>query len=248
MNKRIKIFAVNLAVMLALTGCGNQIPDMTEEQMQMVGEYAAMTLLKYDADHRSRLVTMDEIEAHDAKEKKLQELREQQQQATSEAGQMKPVDDTPTIAGGQETGIENTIGFEEFYGLPEGVTISYQGEEVRDAYSGETNVDAFSLEATPGKKLLILNFLLENQSGNDQSIDLFSKTAIYRVTVNGTYTRGALTTMLTDDMSTYVGTLAADESKNVVLIIEIEKNMADSISSISLSLKNESKTGTILLK
>lgn len=248
MNRRIKVFAVNLAVMFALTGCGNQIPDMTEEQMQMVGEYAAITLLKYDADHRSRLVTMDEIEAHDAKEKELQELREQQQEAASKGNQMKPSDDTPTIAAGQETGIENTIGFEEFYGLPEGISISYQGEETRDSYSGDASMDAFSLEATPGKKLLILNFLLENQSGNDQSVDLFSKTAIYRVTVNGTYTRGALTTMLTDDMSTYVGTLAAGESKNVVLIVEIEKNMADSISSISLRLKNESKTGTIQLK
>ena len=36
--------------------CGNEIPDLTEEESQRIGEYAAVTLLKYDANNRSRLV------------------------------------------------------------------------------------------------------------------------------------------------------------------------------------------------
>ena len=38
-----------------MTACGNEIPDLTEAESQRVGEYAAVTLLKYDATLRSRL-------------------------------------------------------------------------------------------------------------------------------------------------------------------------------------------------
>ena len=247
MNKYIRTTVAGLATMLMLTGCGNQIPDLTEEQARMIGEYAAITLLKYDANHRSRLVDASVIEVHDAKEKEKQELAAQAT-PTPEPEGMKPVEDTPTIELEQSTVSSAVSGFEDFYGVPAGVTISYQGEAVCDSYSGDTSSDIFSLDATPGKKLLVLNFAIDNQSGSDQNIDLFSKTAVYRITVNGTYARNALTTMLMDDMSTYVDTIPAGESKNVVLIVEIEEDMADAISSISLNLKNESKSGTIQLK
>lgn len=42
---------ISLAVataMISLVGCGNQIPDMTQEQQALVVEYAAGEILKYD--------------------------------------------------------------------------------------------------------------------------------------------------------------------------------------------------------
>ena len=248
MNKYIKMLVAGTALILLLTGCGNQIPDMTEEQMQMVGEYAAITLLKYDADHRSRLVDMSVIEVHDAREKEIQE-KMAQLQATIEPEGMKPVEETPTMEAGQ--GTENSssgIRLEEFYNFPEGMNIIYQGEEICDSYSGDASVDAFSLDATQGKKLLLLKFEITNQTGNNQQIELFSKSTVYRVTINESYSKNALTTMLTDDMSTYMGTVSAGESKEVVLIAEIDKNSAETITSVSLNFKNESKAGTIRLK
>ena len=246
MNKYIRMTAAGLATMLMLTGCGNQIPVLTEEQAQMIGEYAAITLLKYDANHRSRLVDEEEIEAHDAKEQAMQELAQATPTPTPEG--MKPVEETPTVEIEENNTASEVIGFEDFYGLPAGITITYQGEEVCDSYSGDTSSDIFALDATQGKKLLVLKFVIDNQSGSDQSIDLFSTTASYRVTVNGSYTRNALTTMLMDDMSTYMDTIPAGESRNVVLLIEIDENMADTITSVSLNFKDEQKTGTIQLK
>ena len=55
-NKNIVCGALLCAMMLSMTACGNEIPDLTEEESQRVGEYAAVTLLKYDANNRSRLV------------------------------------------------------------------------------------------------------------------------------------------------------------------------------------------------
>ena len=55
-KKRIVCGALLCVMALGMTACGNEIPDLTEAESQRVGEYAAVTLLKYDANHRSRLV------------------------------------------------------------------------------------------------------------------------------------------------------------------------------------------------
>ena len=49
---------ISLAVataMISLVGCGNQIPDMTQEQQALVVEYAAGEILKYDKNYSSKL-------------------------------------------------------------------------------------------------------------------------------------------------------------------------------------------------
>lgn len=242
-----KATAVGLTAMLMLTGCGNKIPDMTEAQAQQIGEYAAITLLKYDANSRSRLVDVSVIEEHDAKEQSLQELIAQQNKKPTSEG-MKPVEDTPVVEIGKDAVDVTVIGLEDFYDLPEGVTINYQEREICDSYSGDASENAFVLDAKDGKKLLVMKFLVENQSGSNQRIDLFSKTAVYRVTMNGAESVNTLTTMLLDDMSTYVGTIAAGESKILVLLAEVDSDKADGITSLSLNLKNDAKTGTIQLQ
>ena len=57
MSRRLVAVLTAGLLIMGLTGCGeNQIPEMTDEQMQRLGEYTAMILMKYDAGNRSRLV------------------------------------------------------------------------------------------------------------------------------------------------------------------------------------------------
>ena len=67
-NKNMVCGALLCAMMLSMTACGNEIPDLTEEESQRVGEYAAVTLLKYDANNRSRLVDPEMVIAKLEKE------------------------------------------------------------------------------------------------------------------------------------------------------------------------------------
>ena len=56
MKKVIVAFVSMLLMSLIITGCGkNQIPDLTEDEIKAIGEYTAFTLMKYDANHSSRL-------------------------------------------------------------------------------------------------------------------------------------------------------------------------------------------------
>lgn len=240
---REKLVAVILALVFCfgLTGCGeNQIPEMTDEELQAVGEYAAITLMKYDASNRSRLVELPEESTPTAPE--VSEPDSEQEKPSG----MGPVDDTPIVNPGGK-GIDNSYTMEEVMELPEGVSVNYLGYELCASYPHDAGNDFFALSAVQGKQLLIIQFSIENHSGQEQKIDLLSNGVTYRMTLNGKDTRQALMTMLLNDMSTYADDISDGDSEQVVLVFEVNEMTETDISEIRLNLKNESKTYTIQL-
>ena len=234
--------ALLCAAALLMTGCGVVMPDMTDEQVDLIGEYAAITLLKYDANSRSRLVDLSLVEEKAEPETPAVQESESVQESVPEESSGVP--DTPVIDN-RNPGNGGTDSAESVLGLPEGMSVEYTGYEICQSYQGESQY--FSLEASEGKQLLVLCFDLKNASGEGQDIDLLSSRSSYRVTVNGSYTRSALTTMLDNDLSTYMGTVAGNGTQKVVLLIEVDAEQADNLETISLQLKNEQKTCTIRL-
>ena len=236
MSKRIVIALTAVMLVICLAGCGeNQIPDLTDEQMQIMGEFTAITLMRYDANHRSRLVDYTLLLETPAPETTPE--------PTKEPSGMDPVDDTPVInANGQTEAGANLAATLEF---PEGVAVAYTGQALYDVYpEGEGDL---TIRASEGKKLFVLSFSVSNTTDQDQTLDLLGMGPIFRITVNGNYTRRALLTMLEDDFATFMGTIPAGESITTVLVIEVDSEMADNITSTSLYLKNDSKTCTIQL-
>ena len=235
MRKKLVASILTFVLCLGLAGCGeNQIPEMTAEELQAVGEYAAITLMKYDANNRSRLVELPEESVPTVPEES-----EANQEPEKPSG-MSPVDDTPIVN-------SNSYTMEEVMGLPVGISVSFSGYELCDSYPHDTKNDFFAISAVQGKKLLILQFAINNDTSQEQTVDLLSAGTVYQIKVNGTITRRALMTMLLNDMTTFADTLPADGSAEAVLIIEVEENVAENLSGVSLNLKNESKTYTIQL-
>ncbi len=245
-----------LAITMGLSACGSDYPQLSEEETRLVGEYAAMLLLKYDANQRSRLVDISAVDEADrlAAEKALEEqaASDKQQEQDDQTSGMKPTDDTTVIDKTQDDkrdDIGSVAELAQLLELQEGITFSYEGSYVTDSYSESEEMDGyFALQAPEGKALLVLEFEMKNESSNAQSADVLSKRIAFRVKVNDNYTRTALVTMLMNDLSTYAGTIAAGESQNLVLIVEVDETMASNIESIQLSLKNDSNSYTILLQ
>jgi len=243
MKRRICIIPLIMAVTLGMSACGNAIPDMSAAQMQAVGDYAAITLMQYDADHRSRLVDLElvaQVEAQRREQAEAEAQRQEQEAAAQEESGMRPTENTPVI-GTDGVPESEPISMEEALNLPEGVTITYREMTVCDSYP-EGNESFFSMTATAGNRFLVLKFDLYNGSGQDQYIDILSQGAVFKVTANGNFTRRALTTMLMDDLPNYQGNVAAGGSVETVIVVEVESSVADNISSLSLDLKNDSKT------
>ena len=230
-------------LMTVLTGCAeNQIPERSSEEIQAIGEYVAFTLMKYDMGHNSRLMDLPPV---DETAKPLDE-----DEVQNDTVGMDPVDDTPVInnVGKEEPNQvpqDPVYSMEEVMGLPEGVSVSFAGYELYDSYPAGS--DAFAVTAAEGKKLLVLNFTLTNTLDQEQSLDLLSSGTRYRVTVDEEYAQWSLSTMLPDDMSSYMGTIAAGETIGTVLVVNMDAGAASAASSIRLDLRNESKSHTIQL-
>lgn len=231
------------ALMIGLTGCAeNQIPDMSEEEMKEIGEFVAFTMMKYDAGHRSRLMELPpEVETEVPEESESEPI----ETPAPETG-MDPVDDTPTVdVSGTTQTEEASYSAEEVMGLPEGVTFTFVGKELHDSYPEGS--DAFSITATEGKKLLVLTFSLENTLDQEARIDLLSSGTSFRIAVNEERSKKALSTMWPDDLAFYADTLAAGASAQAVLLIDVDADLAESITAVSLEMRNESKSYTVQL-
>ena len=208
MKHKKSVMTVLILAMLGLSGCAeNQIPDVSEEEMRAIGEYVAYTMAKYDAGHGSRLMDLPPVE-------EMEDQAPVPTRSPEETVGMDPVDDTPIVdASGEQiadeghAGEENSYSAEEVMGLPEGVTLSFVGQEICDSYPGDS--DYFAVTATEGKKLLVLKFSITNTLEQEARVDLLSSQTAYRIAVDGGRAGRALSTMLPNDLAFYADTLSA---------------------------------------
>lgn len=253
-NKRFRTVTLLLVGSL-LTGCGNAIPELTEEQQELVVEYAAGTLLKYDKNHENRLLEVSELEAIEAKTAEMQKASMQTSDVQEEADpaevdKQEIMDETASEA----TVIDNTqpeenvyVSIEDFLQL-EQLTFRYVGFEVVEEYPNQEQGEGlfFVMNATEGKKLLVVKFQADNTSGSNVELNMNQIGARFKIAVDGEE-KNALTTMLLNDMAYYQGTIAAGESKELVLVCEVPTEKAQGIATLELVMKNVEKTATILL-
>ena len=244
MKYKKSLITVMAVAMLGLSGCAeNQIPEMTDEEMRAVGEYVAYALAQYDVGRSSRLMDLPPEEEREVPVGTP---------ASEERVGMDPVDDTPVVdasgaqtAEGEQPGEEVSYSAEEVMGLPEGVVLEYTGQEICDSYPADS--DAFAVTASEGKKLLVLKFSITNTLEQEIKVDLLSSQTSYRIAIGEERSRRALSTLLPNDLAFYVDTLPAGGSAEVVLVTEADEGLAESAASITVRLKNESKSHTIQL-
>lgn len=256
---------------MGFTGCGNSIPEMTEEQNSQIVEYAAGLLLKYDENYDSRLVDMQQ-NTEEAAEEEAQEpekpatdhdgAAEQQPEESntglpaSDGTSGRGADEGETTDGQNAAAEEEEVlvnqSIDEFYGI-EGITIRYTGYELKDIYiesdaeQEPTNI-ALAITASRGCKLLILNFDVSNTGEEDRTIDMPAAGSKFKISINGEAPKYALTTMLANDLSSFVGTVSPGTAQKLVLVGEIPEEREDSIESISLVMKNVSEDATTFLE
>lgn len=237
---------ISLAVataMISLVGCGNQIPDMTQEQQALVVEYAAGEILKYDKNYSSKLnaEVLSEPEASDAQEGTPEQTPVPEQDPSPEPG----AEQEPIAAAQEVPVIEKQAAIEELLGVPD-VTFTYAGYELCDTYPTDQSEEAyFYMSATEGKKLLVLKFQTKNNSGAELTLNMEQTKSHFKIDVNGTR-ENALTTMLLNDMTYYEGTLGAGEETELVLVCEVPYDLQ--VETLGLEVKNVENAATISLQ
>ena len=240
---------------LTLTGCGNSfdhMPDLTEEESAMIAEYAAGILLKHDKN-RKALASDYEIEKYDEREAILhantQELMATQESSEVENGQ----EELAETEGAQEAPAPQLAeaafgGVAQFCGL-DGFQIDYKGHVICDSYPPADSEDmVFAMDATQGNKLLVLEFTGRNTTMEDKELNVLEQNVQFRIAVNDSGARNILPTLLLNDLSSYRDVVPAGSEVTLVLVREVTEEEANGISTISLSLRNESGDASTVLE
>ena len=71
MRKRFCFLFIICIFIFIMIGCGNEIPEMSEEESAMVSNYAATLLLKYDANYQTKLLNQEQLEKEEQMQKQI---------------------------------------------------------------------------------------------------------------------------------------------------------------------------------
>lgn len=236
-----------------LGGCGAQIPDMTEEERKAISEYAAGLLLKYDTSQPSRLVDLDAVEGEESAPEPTQ---------TPEPGvQAEPETDRPIVPENTQNPEEQPDGesepvetpqpecwdsLESTLLLPDDVTLQLLGYEAVEVYKEEAE-GLQELKAEAGKKILVFRFCMTNNSDVKQQIDMLQDNIRYKVYVQEQLINGMLT-MVGNDLTTYIGSIDANGSVELLLFAEVEEALLQEGAEIALEFVCQEKTAKIVVE
>lgn len=239
--KKMNVLLCSVAAAFVMTGCG-EMPELTQEESELISEYAVGVLLKYDTAYNNRLV---DTPADDPAEEET-ELPEEENPEEEPEPEMEEPAEVVDVSQDEETQ-PAVSSVEEYYGIPN-VMISYTGYELADSYppSEEGAVPVFSMDASAGTQLLVLKFNVQNTSGQDQQMNMLGYGATFRVSVNGEASKGALATMLVNDMQTYDDVIPANTSVEMVSIVEVPQGT--NVGSIEFILRGNGEDGTLTLQ
>lgn len=241
--KKANVLLCSVAAALLMTGCAT-VPDLTQTETELISEYAVGVLLKYDKGHGRKLVDTSGYETEEETEEPEPELPEEETPEEPEPEETAGVVD---VSQDEEAAQPTLSSVEEYYGISN-IMISYTGWEMTDSYppQAEDATPFFSMDASNGMQLLVLKFNAQNLTGEDQTLNMMSYGATFRVSVNGEASKGALATMLVNDMQTYDSVIPAGSSVDMVSIVEVPQGTNPN--TIDFILRGGEQDGTLHLQ
>lgn len=243
--KKANVLLCGMAAALLMTGCAT-VPDLTQTETELISEYAVGVLLKYDKGHGRRLVDTTGYELAEETEELEPELpvEEIPEEPEPESEETTEVVDVSQDEEETQPAISSV---EAYYGIPN-IMISYTGWEMADSYppQAEDATPFFSMDASEGMQLLVLKFNAQNLTGEDQTLNMMGYQATFRISVNGEASRGALATMLVNDMQTFDSVIPAGSSVDMVSIVEVPQGTNPN--TIDFILRGGEQDGTLHLQ
>lgn len=246
--KKGKIIGVLAVSACMLTGCIDSMPDMTEEQSELVAEYAADMLLKYSPNYHYRIADEEEVASAEAEMETSQE-EETMQEESQPSQDLSQTGSGETVSVGAETSVEDGSEYDlaAFFGMDQ-FSIMYASCEATDAYPNAESGVGFSVTAPQGYNLLVLHFDVENLGEEAAQCDLFDQISKVTVNVNDAGYVQALGTLLTNDLTTYMEDIPAGEVADAVVVVPVEQTDLDEIQTAVMQITTQDSVVNINLE
>ena len=246
--KKGKIIGVLAVSACMLTGCIDSMPDMTEEQSELVAEYAGDMLLKYSPNYHYRIADEEEVASAEAEMETSQE-EETMQEESQPSQDLSQTGSGETVSVGAETSVEDGSEYDlaAFFGMDQ-FSIMYASCEITDAYPNAESGVGFSVTAPQGYNLLVLHFDVENLGEKLAQCDLFDQISKVTVNVNDAGYVQALSTLLTNDLTTYMEDIPAGEVADAVVVVPVEQTDLDEIQTAVMQITTQDSVVNINLE
>lgn len=245
-RKRILLLTTVAMISSLLSGCAlTSEVSVPQEESRLIAEYAAGLLLKYDSKYNNGLERVEEVSEETTKNE------EQGIDNTDGFERETPTDSEDTIDAtteGEVVPVDSAVPLGEAMGLT-GFDIIYQSYEVCDIYPQEAPDDLFfSMQASPGRDLMVVHFNLTNTSENPQLCDMLNSNILFRLIINGSERINEQTTILLNDLKQYHETVAGYGMVDVVLVFEIEEGAQENFETLQLLVKDANSENTYTLQ
>ena len=249
--KKGKVLGLLAMSAVLLTGCVDHMPELTAEQSDIIAEYAAGLLLKYSSNYDYKIVSDEEVAAAMAA---VQESSEPETESETETDKEQTEGTDPSMPSPDTSSPENEteqvqvvadLDFAAELGIDD-LIIRYQSFEICSSYP--ENNTGFSVDAAQGKKLLVMHFDMEGLPEEDIDCNLFDYDIKMRVNINDTVSANVLSTMIPNDLASFMDVVHGGERIDVVAVAEISDMTEEEIQALVLRASSNGHTCTVKLK
>ena len=243
-----------LTASLLMGGCvfDDQIPDLSDEEMKMVEEYAAHLLLKYDENYKAATISAEEYQAERDRMMRLAQVqaeieRMKEAEAANEKEEKKE-DETSSSDGESGSGKKSSgpvfTDIDDFFGI-EGLDIDYLGFVRTKTYpeQGAANDWQGVVTATTGNSLIVFKYSVNNSSSEDIYLDMVSRAPRFTFRINDSFSKASMFTVLLNDLAGYKDVIPAGESKEAVLIVEVTEAQAQNVEKLTMIMRYGEERG-----
>lgn len=211
---KVQMTAAALLAAMLLAGCGEEPYDLTENEKNVIVNYSAHVVTKYNAYQKEGLTYVWPEEEEETESLAGQTTEPETQTPDVQTDAVVPETETapPVNAAAQAT-------FSEVFGG--GTTelqFSYVGARLDSSYMER---DYFAMYPDAGNYYVILGVDVTNTTEAPVNLDNLSKKPEFSVVVNGTVRSPAEMTLLDSDFATFQGMLVAGETREMVLIFQV---------------------------
>lgn len=245
-KKRVAWILIVTLIACLLVGCGDEIPDLTEEQNRMISEYAVGLLMKHDNKKYSRLVEVPE-------EEELQTYIEETLPDEADSEQLVPEENVEdAVEGAEEIADSAEIFYDDttvakFLGF-NGISIDYSHYSVASTYPENNSAVYYACDAREGYKFIILYFDITNNTDSEAAVDLTRYRVRYSLSLDGKKYRSSQSTLDPSDISYYKSTLLAGEKRECACVFEFPDELCSQIDIMLLEMKKNNDRTTIKLE
>ncbi|MBR4755256.1 MAG: hypothetical protein IK054_08765 [Lachnospiraceae bacterium] len=266
MKKKICIVLACLMVFSA-GGCAKAV-KLTNEEQALIAEYSSYILVKHSKQNSSLLLSKEKLEKAEAfkaeQDKRAADRRAANAAASSAAGNPSSSAD-PGNTSGSQTGSSSasepgspsasqtgssaassapgeimpaaaSVSMTEAIGVS-GLDFTYKGYDVTDYIQGS----AFSVNASPGKRLVVMNFTVSNNTGSEIVCDLKTSKTRFKGYFNGKMLSPLGTAFLPNDIASFDKNtkIKAKAKEDCVLVFDVPKDLADALTEVKLSVTKD---------